>query len=177
MLAVAMDSFDLDLSNCDNGIVANKNRKREVDFFCKEIVKLGGDGREPECAVLVSQALYVMGAALMKTSVEYPEIFQHMNKLLACGIETVAKESHEIPGWEKMIHDERKLYRIPDAYTAEDLSPHEQRFRVVQGKCIATRALPLLSVLTCSCVWLVPQVRFSLVCTSYATLQASSVLR
>jgi len=151
MLAFAMDSFDLDASNCDNGIVANKNRKREVDFFCKEIVKLGGDGRETECAVLVSQALYVIGAALLKASVEYPEIFQHMNKLLACGLETATKESHEIPGWEKMIRDERKLYRIADACTTEDLTLHEQRFRVVQGKCRMTRALPLLFALTPVC--------------------------
>lgn len=129
-----MDSFDLDTSNSSVGIVANKGRKREVDFYCKEIVKVGGEGREPECAVMVSQALYVMGAALVKVSVEYPEIFQHMNKLLTFGLETATKESREIPGWDKLIHDERKQYRVLDAHTSGDPTVHEQRFRAVQGK-------------------------------------------
>ncbi|KAG2865425.1 hypothetical protein PC119_g8679 [Phytophthora cactorum] len=59
--------------------------EREVDFYCKEILRWTSG--KPECEVLVAQALFTLGALLLeKNSTEFPTIFWGLNERLESSV-------------------------------------------------------------------------------------------
>ncbi|KAG1713109.1 hypothetical protein DVH05_000835 [Phytophthora capsici] len=58
-----------------------RTMERDVDFYCKEIIRWTSG--KPECEVLASQALYMLGALLFeKNSTEFPTVFWGLNERL-----------------------------------------------------------------------------------------------
>ncbi|CAH0518572.1 unnamed protein product [Peronospora belbahrii] len=69
--------------------------EREVDFYCKEILRrtLG----KPECEVLASQALYALGALLLeKSSTEFPAVFWALNNRLESSMKRLQAASSSV---------------------------------------------------------------------------------
>jgi hypothetical protein len=65
-----------------------RSMEREVDFYCKEILRC--TSRKPECEVLVAQALFTLGSLLLgKNSTEFPTIFSSLNDRLKASVENL----------------------------------------------------------------------------------------
>lgn len=99
---------------------ANKSLKRDLEFYCKEMCRVlkGKD----ELAVVLGQALYVMGKVSMEYSNEYALVFGHLNELLLST--TQALRAH------------RSLHFVKDAVISPKV---RQRARLLQRTSRFTR--------------------------------------
>ncbi|KAL3670215.1 hypothetical protein V7S43_004528 [Phytophthora oleae] len=71
---------------------AVRNMEREVDFYCKEIIRWTSG--KPECEVLAAQSLYILGALLLeKNSTEFPTVFWGLNERLEASVRNLQANS------------------------------------------------------------------------------------
>ncbi|KAK1941280.1 hypothetical protein P3T76_007146 [Phytophthora citrophthora] len=81
IVGVCLECGDEEQLSIERRVKDVKNMARDVDFYCKEIIRWTSG--KPEYEVLASQSLYMLGAFLLeKNSAEFPPVFWGLSEKL-----------------------------------------------------------------------------------------------